>query len=201
MKQSRITFFILIASFIGMVGLLLMQSAQSETLEIPPTHENLIDNDVHLESRLLFPNLVAGDVRVINILDPYLQSEVTIVKSDNNVWQVVSDDDRLTNQDYAESLAITLEKIPYIAQINIDNEIPEGYGLNDTDGLILVSAVLTDETIRTFLVGNPVSTDSETRGFYTLVDGNPSIFIVPPEPIMYMVQYLEAFENTQKLDN
>jgi len=200
MKQSRITLFLLLALFVGMIVLIVMQSVQNESLENPSTHENLIDNDVNLESMLLFPNLSASDVQTINILDPFLNSEVTIAKSDNNVWQVVANNNRLANQEYAESLAITLEKIPYIARISADGEISEGYGLNETDGLILVSAVLADEEVITFLAGNPVTTDDTTRGFYTYVDGRDDIYIVPPEPIMYLVQYLEAFENTQKLD-
>lgn len=200
MKQSRMTLFILLILFVGMIGLLIMQSAQRETLEIPPTHENLMDNDVNLEVELLFPSLIAEDVRAINILDPFLKSEVTVVRADDESWQVLSEDDRPTNQDYAESLAVTLEKIPYIAQINANGEIPESYGLNERDGLILVSAVLSDEQIKTFLVGNPVTTNNDTRGFYTLVEGRDTVYVVPPEPVMYLVRYLEAFENTQKLD-
>lgn len=201
MKQSRITLFLLLAVFIVLAGLIVMQSAQTETLEISPTHENLINNEVDLESRLLFPNLKAIDVRIINIRDPYLDSEVTLVKSEENVWQVISDSRELANQDSAQSVALTLERIPYVARINAEGDIPDGYGLNETDGLILVSAVLSNESIETFLVGNPVTTDDETRGFYTLVDGRDDVYIVPPEPIMYLVQHLEAFENTQKLDN
>ena len=67
--------------------------------------------------------------------------------------------------------------------------------------LIVVSAVMKDESLHTLMVGNPVSTDSTTRGFYTVVDDREEIYIIPPEPILYLVQYLEAFENTQKLDN
>lgn len=202
MKQNQLTLIALITVFISMVALLIMQSAQNNILEIPTTHENLSNNDVDLNSGLLFPDLEASNVIMVNILDPFLDSQVTIVKSDTGIWQVLADNSQLANQEYAESLATTFEKIPYITKITLPTEqISDSYGLNDEDGLIVATAILADDQIRTLLVGNAVSTDNQTRGFYTVIDGRDEVYIVPPEPIMYLVQYLEAFENTQKLDN
>lgn len=202
MKQNRLTLFALLGIFLLLIGLLFMQSAQRETLEPTPTNAILRENEIQLDSGLIFPDLQAEDVAVVNILDPVLNSQVTVGRSSEGIWQVVSEDNRPTNQAYANSLAVTLENIPYITRIGVSEDTPYGtFGLNEHDALVVVSAVMKDESLHTFMVGNPVSTDSTTRGFYTVVDDNEEIYIVPPEPILYLVQYLEAFENTQKLDN
>lgn len=202
MKQNRLTLLALLGIFLLLIGLLFMQSAQRETLEPTPTNAILRENEIQLDSGLIFPDLQAEDVAVINILDPVLNSQVTVGRSSEGIWQVVSEDNRPTNQAYANSLAVTLENIPYITRIGVSEDTPYGtFGLNEHDALVVVSAVMKDESLHTFMVGNPVSTDSTTRGFYTVVDDNEEIYIVPPEPILYLVQYLEAFENTQKLDN
>ena len=200
MKQNRPTLFVLLCIFIVMVAILTMQSTQQETLEIPPTNATLRDNDVELGSGLLFPNVNANDVVMVNILDPVLDSQVTIARSLDDTWQVVAEESYPANQEYANSVAVTLEKIPFTTQISVTGD-SESFGLNEQDALIVISAILRDETLHTFVVGNPVSTDDTTRGFYTAVDERDKIYIVPPEPILYLVQYLEAFENTQKLDN
>lgn len=202
MKQNRITLLALLGLFGLMVALLLMQSAQRETLESSPTNATLRDNEIQLGNGLLFPNIKAEDIAIINILDPVVDSQVTVAQSPELIWEVVAEDNRSTNQEYANSLAVTLERIPFITRIAVsDAEQYTQYGLNQQDALIVVSAIMRDETLHTFLVGNPVSTDDTTRGFYTVVDDIEAVYIVPPEPILYLVQYLEAFENTQKLDN
>jgi len=202
MKQNQLTLLALVGIFIVMVALITMQSAQQ--INEKPTNANatLINNTVQLEYGLMFPDIEAKDIAVVNILDPLLNSQVSVAQSPEGVWQVISDETQPTNQEYANSLAITLERIPYSTKLEItDRNQYETYGLNEQDALIIVSAVMRDESLHTFMVGNPVSTDNTTNGFYTVVDDEEMVYIVAAEPIMYLVQYLEAFENTQKLDN
>ncbi len=202
MKQNQFTMLALAGVFIVMVALITMQSAQQNNQITTNANATLINNTVQLEYGLMFPDIEAKDVAVVNILDPVLNSQVSVAQSPEGVWQVVSDETQPTNQEYANSLAITLERIPYSTKLEIsDRNQYETYGLNEQDALIVVSAVMRDESLHTFMVGNPVSTDNTTRGFYTVVDDEEEVYIVPPEPILYLVQYLEAFENTQKLDN
>lgn len=202
MKQNRTTLLLLVGIFALMIGLLVMQSAQNETTAPTPINEILSENEIQLGNGLLFPDVSAEEIVLINILDPVLDSQVTVARTNNGDWRVVSDDTRQTDQDYANSLAITLENIPYTVRIGSSEDGNfSTYGLNEQDALIVVTAVLENESWYTFLVGNPVSTDNTNRGFYTVVGDSEEIFIVPPEPILYLVQYLEAFENTQKLDN
>lgn len=202
MKQNRLTLLVLLGIFVLMIGLLFMQSAQREIIEPTPFNDTLRENEIQLGNGLVFPDLQAEDVSVVNILDPVLDSQVTVGRSSEGIWQVVSEDSRPTNQDYANSLAVTLEKIPYITRIGVSEDTSyDTFGLNEHDALIVVSAIMKDESLHTLMVGNPVSTDNTTRGFYTVVDDKEEIYIIPPEPILYLVQYLEAFENTQKLDN
>lgn len=202
MKQNQFTLLALGGIFIIMVALITMQSAQQENPIITNANATLINNTVQLEYGLMFPDIEAKDVAVVNILDPVLNSQVSVAQSPEGVWQVISDETLPTNQDYANSLAITLERIPYSTKLEIsDRNQYETFGLNEQDALIVVSAVMRDESLHTFMVGNPVSTDTTTRGFYTIVDDEEAVYIVPPEPILYLVQYLEAFESTQKLDN
>lgn len=202
MKQNQFTMLALAGVFIVMVALITMQSAQQDNQISTNANATLINNTVQLEYGLMFPDIEAKDVAVVNILDPVLNSQVSVAQSPEGVWQVVSDETQPTNQEYANSLAITLERIPYSTKLEIsDRNQYESFGLNEQDALIVVSAVMRDESLHTFMVGNPVSTDNTTRGFYTVVDDEEAVYIVPPEPILYLVQYLEAFENTQKLDN
>lgn len=202
MKQNRTTLLLLVGIFALMIGLLVMQSAQNQTIAPTPINEILSENEIQLGNGLLFPDISAEEIVLINILDPVLDSQVTVARTNNGDWRAVSDDTRQTDQDYANSLAITLENIPYTVRIGSSEDGNfSNYGLNEHDALIVVTAVLENESWYTFLVGNPVSTDNTNRGFYTVVGDSEEIFIVPPEPILYLVQYLEAFEDTQKLDN
>ena len=205
MKRNPITLVALLGLFILMIILLVLQSTQqaSVSVPIPPTaNETLRDNEIQLEYGLVFPDIQAKDVGVINILDPVLDSQVSVAQSPEGVWQVISDETKPTNQEYANSLAITLEKMPYTTRLGIANRNQYStFGLNEQDTLIVVSAIMRDGTLHTLMVGNPVSTDDTSRGFYTIVDDKEEIYIVPPEPILYLLQYLEVFEETQKLDN
>jgi len=74
------------------------------------------------------------------------------------------------------------------------------FGLSPTDALLVVTAVMLDGSYHTFVVGNPVSTDANTKGFYAVVDDNAEVYILPQPPVFYLVKYLQAFEDTQKLD-
>ena len=202
MKKNQLTLVALIGVFIVMIVLLTMQSAQRENDIKTFTNATPINNTVQLEYGLMFPDIEAKDVALVNILDPVLNSQVSIAQSPEGIWQVITDEAQPTNQEYANSLAITLEKIPYSTKLDVSSRNQyETFGLNEQDALIVVSAIMRDETLHTFMVGNPVSTDATTRGFYTIVDDREEVYIVPPEPILYLIQYLEAFENTQKLDN
>jgi hypothetical protein len=202
MKQNQLTLLALAGLFIVMIALLTMQSAQQENKIKTITNETPINNTVQLEYGLIFPDIEAKNVAVINILDPVLNSQVSVAQSSEGIWQVISEDNRPSDQEYANSLAITLEMIPFSTRLEVSNRNQyETFGLNEQDALIVVSAIMRDESLHTFMVGNPVSTDSTTRGFYTIVDDKESVYIVPPEPILYLIQYLQAFENTQKLDN
>jgi hypothetical protein len=203
MKQKPATLFALVGIFIVMIALLTMQANQQVPTEIQPNINNTLeDNGVQLEYGLVFPSLQAEDVALVNILDPVLDSQVSVAQSPEGIWQVISDSNQPTNQDYANSLALTLEKIPFIARLSVSNRNQYGaFGLNDHDAILVVSAIMRDEILHTFMVGNPVSTDNTTRGFYTVVDDKEEVYIVPTEPISYLIQYLEAYENTQKLDN
>lgn len=203
MKQNRFTLVALMGLFIVMIALLIMQSAQQQPVEVPSTaNEILAETAIQLEYGLMFPDLRAQDIALINILDPVLDSQVSVAQSPEGIWQVISQENHPTNQDYANSLAITLEKILFTIRLGVSNRNQyDTFGLNKQDAIIVVSAIMRDETLHTFMVGNPVSTDNTTRGFYTIVDDKEEVYIVPPEPILYLVQYLEAFENTQKLDN
>lgn len=203
MKRKPVTLFAFVGIFIVMIALLTMQANQQVPIEIQSNINNTLeDNGIQLEYGLVFPNLQAEDVALVNILDPVLDSQVSVAQSLEGVWQVISDNSQPTNQDYASSLALTLAKMPYTARLDISNRNQyETFGLNDHDAILVVSAIMRDEILHTFMVGNPVSTDNTTRGFYTIVDDREEVYIVPSEPISYLIQYLEAYEITQKLDN
>ena len=202
MKNKQVTLIGLAGIFIAMIALLSMQSAQRENDIKTFANATLINNTVQLEYGLMFPDIIAEDIAVVNILDPLLNSQVSVAQSPEGIWQVISDETQPTNQEYASTLGVTLERIPYSTKLDVASRNQyEAFGLNEQDALIIVSAIMRDESLHTFMVGNPVSTDVTTRGFYTIVDDKEEVYIVPPEPILYLIQYLEAFENTQKLDN
>lgn len=201
MKYNRTTIIILLLVFFGLIALIIMQGAQRNQQETSSTNAPLRNNEIELSQGLLFPDLDVDAIVLINIQDPVLKSQVTIEQSTNGVWRVLNGEGQ-ANQEYARSIADTLRQLPYVMRIGgIEPAKYAEYGISQSDALLVVSVIFKDESMHVFVVGNPVSTDSETEGFYAVADEEKDVFILPPQPVLFLVQYLEAYENSQKLDN
>ncbi len=200
MKNKRITFIGLLGFFIILIGLIIVQNAQVSNENNQRINVNLRENEVEFKNGLVYPDLNIDEIVLINIQDPVLESQVTLERSTNGIWRIWNDE-RSANQEYAESIGKTLGALPFSSRIG--GVLPAEYGkfgLSPNDALLVVTAVMADESYHTFIVGNPVSTDENVEGFYAVVDDHTEVYILPKQPILYLVQYLQVFENTQKLD-
>lgn len=200
MKSKRFTFIGLLGIFTILIALILVQNAQLSNANNRDINVNLRDNEIELKNGLVYPDLNIDEIVLINIQDPVLKSQVTLEQSTQGVWRIW-DDTRPANQEYAASIGKTLNALPFSMRIGgIEPSEYKTFGLNPDDALLVVTAVMLDETYHTFIVGNPVSTDDNVEGFYAVVDDHKEVYVMPQEPVLFLVQYLQAFENTQKLD-
>ncbi len=194
--NNRKSLILLLTVFLGLVVILIVQQVTNNSGDSSQFNNQTALQFNSSDNQAIYPDLAVEDIVAIRLEDPILRSFVTLQRDEDDVW-VIQGDNRPVEQAYAESIAQTVTLLPYSYVIDgiEPSEYPD-YGLSQRDALLFVQIILHDGTGHIVAIGNQTPTRD---GYYALVDDNPQLYIInrDPDPIAYLLVYLEAFENAQ----
>ena len=194
--SNRKSLIFLLTVFLGLVVILIVQQVTNNSDNSSQFNNQTALQFNSADNQAIYPDLSVEDIAAIRLEDPILRSRVTLQRNEDDTWSIQGDS-RPIDQAYAESIAQTISLLPYSYVIDgiEPSEYPD-YGLSQRDALLFVQVILRDGTGHIIAIGNQTSTRD---GYYALVDDNPQLYIIDrdPDPIAYLIVYLEAFENAQ----
>lgn len=183
------SFLVLLAVFLGMIALLTVQGG-------PPSDQPLLPTAPPQPAVIeLFPDVDAEDIQAIELLDPYNQQSILLVRSAEGVWFAPDSPDRVVDQALAATVARTLDVLPVVRSFAPEPGADMNqYGFRQ-DGLYFLAVLFrtVDEVDHIIAVGNPSAPELGAEpGFYALVDDNPAVYLLDSDAVGYLGSVLQT---------
>lgn len=183
MKQSR-SLLGLGLVFVALVVLVIVQSEQ-------PT-PNISAGSTAAAAQRVFTGWTATDVLALKWWSPLRENEITLNRNNDGSWRV-SGSTQPVDENFASASLATVARLPYNQIIEgVDAERYEEYGLTEEGVELVIQIILLDGRTHAVLVGG--ATPLAGAGFYALVDDKPEIYVIPAEPVAFLMYYLDKFE-------
>jgi len=176
MKTNR-TPLILVAVFVGLAALLMVQNSASNRPE--PT-STLLGNAI-------FRDFAPDDIQAIRLRSPESGESFSIVRADDGTW--TSDSSGTLVQEEANGIARTMVAMTY----NSTFALPDGQNLTTygftPEGVLAVEIVLSSGESHAVAVGYRTPTEDN---YYAIVDDRTELYLIMRAPVDYLISRLKS---------
>jgi hypothetical protein len=192
--------------FVLMAGLLIWQGTQPSDTTMPVLHDN--DNTTYTptinannadpsdtdttgsslpdELQPIFTDWGASQVQAIRFEDPFNNDVISVRRTEDNQWQAVEFTGDI-QQDIADGLARTVAILPYSTTLEgVDPENYAQFGLTLDSVLMLITVLLDNGDQHVIAIGTRTP---DSNNHYVLIDERPDIYVVPVQPVAFLLAY------------
>lgn len=186
-RNSLSGLLILILIAVGMGALLLLDEQRDDVAPIRATTAPTAP------ARDLFGGVGVDDITAIQLVDPNSGRRLALVMTTDDEWIMPEAPARQIDQRTARLIARTVADMPYQRDFIAEQALSH-YGFR-ADGAHSFSVffITRSNEEHAVLIGNPTG-DIERRtpgaGFYALVDEREALYIIPYDPIFYLIDQM-----------